>query len=433
MSDPAPVPTGATPDGHAVIVGAGLAGLRGAEAMRAAGFKGPLTIVGDEPYRPYDRPPLSKHVLAGLLPADVTRLPSDLGDEVDWRLGVGARSLDRAARKVHLTDGTVLAYDTLLIATGTRARPWIHRDEGSLPNVFTVRGRDDAAALRAALVAKPRRVAVIGAGFIGCEVAAVCRELGLPVCLIDSSPTPLGRVIGAAIGGLIGAVHQGWGVEMHLGIEVAHLEQAGGRLSGVQLKDGTRIEADVAVVALGAVRNTEWLEGSGLSADSGGVDCDEHGFVTDAFGNPDPRIAAAGDVARFPHPLYGGRRIALEHWGHAVAQAHHAGRLLAGEPSGASYAAVPNFWSTQGDMVVKSIGLTDGADAVAIVQGDPAERRFVALYGRAGRCIAAVSVDSARWLPAYGHWVETGAPFPPVDTATDRPLRKIEILDPGFA
>ncbi len=422
-----------TSDSHAVVVGGGLAGLRGAEAMRDAGFEGRLTIVGNEPHRPYDRPPLSKHVLTGLLPPDVTRLPSDLDGDVEWRLGVGAASLDRGARTLRLTDGTTLRYDALLIATGTRARPWIHPEEERLPGVFSIRSRDDAASLRAALVARPKRVVVIGAGFIGCEVAAVCRELDLPVCLIDPSPSPLGRVIGSAVGGLIGAVHEGWGVEMRLGAEVAHLEAKGGRFVGVRLKDGGRIEAQVAVVALGAVRNTEWLDGSGLSADSGGIDCDERGFVTDAFGQPDPRIAAAGDVARFPHPLYGGRRIALEHWGHAVAQARHAGRLLAGDASGPVYGAVPNFWSTQGDMVVKSVGLTEGADAVAIVQGDPAERRFVALYGRAGRCVAAVSVDSARWLPAYGHLIETAAPFPPAEAVTDRPSRKIDILDPGFA
>ena len=420
------MPADARPE-RIVVVGAGLAGLRGAEAIRAAGFRGSLTIVGNEPHRPYDRPPLSKHVLTGQVAADASQLPSSLGDDVTWRLSIGAETLDREARRLRLSNGETLPYDRLLIATGTRARPWIHADEAKLRNVFSIRSRDDAASLRATLAAKPKRVLVIGAGFIGCEVAAVCRELDLPVCLIDSSPSPLARALGHTIGAYIGEIHRGRGVDLRMGSEVAHLEHADGRATGARLKDGEVLSADVVVVALGAVRNTEWMTGSGLSADSGGVDCDDHGHVLDESGQPDRSIAAAGDVARFPHPLYGGRRVALEHWGHAVAQAEHAGRLLVGEDLPVPYAALPNFWSIQGDMVVKSAGLTDGADAVAIVQGDPADRRFVALYGRAGRCIAAVAVDSARWLPAYADKVASGAPFPPIDTATDRPLREPEI------
>jgi NADPH-dependent 2,4-dienoyl-CoA reductase/sulfur reductase-like enzyme len=430
---PSPEKPADTSAERAVIVGAGLAGLRGAEAMRKAGYRGSLIIVGDEPHPPYDRPPLSKHVLSGQLPAEASRLPSDLRGQAEWRLGVGATGLDREARVVRLSDGSSLPYDKLLIATGTRARPWVHPEEQRYGNVFTIRTRDDAAALRTALVAGPRAVVVIGAGFIGCEVAAVCRELGLAVSLVDPSPAPLGRVLGSTVGEMIGEIHRGRGVTMRFNEEVAHLEQAEGRVTGARLKDGTFIEADIVVVALGAVRNVEWLEGASLSADSGGIDCDEHGLVLDEAGTPDPRIAAAGDVARFPHPLYDGRRVALEHWGHAVAQAEHAGRLLAGAEPPLPYDALPNFWSVQGDMVVKSVGLTDGADGVAVVQGDPEARRFLAVYGRAGRCIAAVSVDSARWLPAYAEKVAAGAPFPPADPATDLPGREIVIRDPGFA
>ncbi|EIZ85838.1 FAD-dependent pyridine nucleotide-disulfide oxidoreductase [Methylobacterium sp. GXF4] len=416
-----------------IVAGAGLAALRGAEAMREAGFSGPLTIVGDEPYRPYDRPPLSKHVLTGETPADATTLPSSLGADVAWILGSAATRLDRAARTLHLADGRALPYDRLLIATGTRARPWPNPHEGRLSGVFTLRGRDDAAALRAALAARPRRVLVIGGGFIGCEVASLCRQLGLRATLVESGPTLLSRVLGSAVGGFIGAIHEGRGVDLRCGSEVEWLEGEDGRLVRAHLTDGTRIEADVAVIALGALRNTEWLDGSGLSADPGGVDCDAAGYVLDRDGQPDLRIAAAGDVARFPHPLYGGRRAALEHWSHAVAQGIHAGRLLAGVKPEVPYGALPTFWSTQGDVVVKSAGLTTGADAVAFTQGEPGSGRFVAVYGREGRCVAAVSVDSARWLPAHAELVATAAPFPPHGAAADRPARGITILAPGFA
>lgn len=416
---------------RALIVGAGLAALRGAEAMRAAGFSGALTIVGDEPYHPYDRPPLSKHVLTGATAADATTLPGSLGLDIDWQLGTAAARLDRETRTVHLADGRALPYDRLLIATGTRARPWPNPHEGGLEGVFTLRGRDDAAALRRALAAGPRRVLVIGGGFIGCEVASLCRQLGLPVTLVDPGPTPLARVLGSTVGAFIGAIHAGHGVELRCGGEVEWLEAEHGRLVRAHLVDGSRIDADVAVIALGALRNTEWLGGAGLSADPGGVDCDARGHVLDADGQPDARIAAAGDVARFPHPLYGGRRVALEHWGHAVAQGVHAGRLLAGAPPEAPYGALPTFWSTQGDRVVKSVGLTEGADAVAITQGDPAAGRFIALYGREGRCIAAVSVDSARWLPAHAELVASAAPFPPDGVATDRP-KGVAIFTPGL-
>ena len=415
-----------------IVVGAGLAALRGAEALRDAGFSGSLAIVGAEPYRPYDRPPLSKHVLTGEIAPDATTLPSSLDAGVDWHLGNPAVRLDREARAVHLADGYVLPYDRLLIATGTRARPWPNPHEGKLAGVFTLRGRDDAAALRAALVSGPKRVLVIGGGLIGCEVASACRHLDLPVTLVQPGPAPLGRALGRYIGAIVGAMHKARGVDMRLGGEVEWLEHANGRLVRAHLVDGSAIEADVAVMALGAVRNTEWLDGSGLSFDAGGVDCDDDGHVLDVDGRPDPPIAAAGDGARFPHPLFGGRRIAVEHWGHAVAQGMHAGRLLAGDKPERGYAALPAFWSSQAGVTIKSVGLADGADAMTIAQGDPASGRFVALYGRAGRCIAAVSVNSGRWLPAYAALISEGATFPPEGVATDR-AGSLKILASGLS
>ncbi|AWN43014.1 NAD(P)/FAD-dependent oxidoreductase [Methylobacterium durans] len=418
--------------GHAVVVGAALAGLRGAEALRRAGFSGPLTIVGAEPHPPYDRPPLSKHVLTGEVPADGTRLPNLVGLDAAWRLGAAATRLDRESRTIHLADGTALPYDRLLVATGTRARPWPNPHEGRLGGVHTIRNRDDAAALRAALRGRPKRVLIVGGGFIGCEVASACRSLDIPVTLVEPSPTPLARVLGTHLGAAVGALHESRGVELRSGAEVEWLEDDGaGHVARAHLAGGGSVEADVVVVALGAVRNTDWLAGSGLSADPGGLDCDARGHALDEAGQPDTAIAAAGDVARFPHPLYDGRRVALEHWGHAVAQAEHAGRLLAGRPAEAPYGALPTFWSTQGGLNIKSVGLTDGADGIVIAQGSPREGRFLALYGRAGRCIAAVSIDCARWLPAYAAMIEARAPFPPIRRGTDQP-GGLEILPPGW-
>ncbi|WP_313901902.1 FAD/NAD(P)-binding oxidoreductase [Methylobacterium sp. J-030] len=203
-----------------MVVGAGLAALRGAEAMRRAGYSGSLTIVGAEPYSPYDRPPLSKHVLTGHISADAMTLPSSLDGDVDWRLGSPADYLDRAAQVVHLADGSALSYDRRLIATGTRARPWPNPHEAKLVGVYSLRGRDDAVALRAALVARPKRVLVIGGGLIGCEVASACRQLGLPVTLVQPGPAPLGRALGRYIGGIVGAMHAVRGVDLRLGAEV---------------------------------------------------------------------------------------------------------------------------------------------------------------------------------------------------------------------
>jgi NADPH-dependent 2,4-dienoyl-CoA reductase/sulfur reductase-like enzyme len=416
---------------QAVIVGAALAGLRGAEAMRRAGFAGRLTIVGAEPHRPYDRPHLSKHMLTGEVTAEATALPNLVPLDAEWRLGTAATSLDRANRRLVLADGTTLPYDRLLIATGTRARPWPNPAEGRLRGVHTLRTRDDAAALRAALVAGPKRVLIIGGGFIGCEVASACRSLDLPVTIVEPGPVPLARVLGRHLGAVVAALHEARGVALRSGTKVERLEDDGtGRVVRAVLSDGESVEADLVVVALGAVRNTDWLEGSGLKADEGGVDCDEHGHVLDADGRPDPAVAAAGDVARFPHPLYDGRRVALEHWGHAVAHAEHAGRRLAGADPGPAYAEVPAFWSAQGGITIKSVGLTEGADALAIAQGDPKAGRFLAVYGARGRCIAAVSFDSGRWLPAYAEQIAARAPFPPIRGAADQ--GSLTILDPEF-
>ncbi|MDP4022497.1 FAD-dependent oxidoreductase [Methylobacterium sp. NEAU 140] len=415
-----------------VVVGASLAGLRGAEALRRGGYEGPLTIVGAEPHRPYDRPPLSKHVLAGELAADATGLPALAPLRARWRLGQPTVGLDRADRIVRLADGTRLAYDRLLVATGAEARPWPAPTGGTLTGVFTLRGRDDAAALRAALAAGPRRVLIVGAGLIGCEAASCCRDLGLAVTVVDPNPTPLARSLGTGIGGVIAACLRDAGVAFRPGTQVRAFEGDGaGHVVRARFADGGAIEADLVIAALGATRATGWLAGAGLRADAGGLTCDAACRALAADGTPCPDIYAAGDVARWPIPVYGGRLVSVEHWGNAVEQAGHAARnMLAGPDDQRPYAHLPAYWSSQFGINIKAVGLTDGADSVAVVQGSRASRRFLAVYGRAGQTIAAVSFDQARWLPAYADAILAGRPFPPIRDATDR--ARPESLAPGF-
>ncbi|WP_205820960.1 NAD(P)/FAD-dependent oxidoreductase [Methylobacterium nonmethylotrophicum] len=418
-------------DGTIVVAGASLAGLRGAEALRDRGFSGRLILVGDEPYRPYDRPPLSKHVLTGEVAPGATTLPGVGRLEAEWRLGTAAAGLDRAGRALRLADGTTLPFDRLLIATGARARPWPKADEARLAGVHTLRGRDDAAALAADLSARPGRVLILGAGFIGCEVASSLRAVGLPVTVADPGPAPLARALGTVVGGFVAGRMAAAGVDYRPGTRVTHLEGAGGRVRRARLEAGGTIQADLVVVALGALRNTGWLAGAGLDADEGGLSCDGACRVLDAAGRPDDAIFAAGDVARWPHPLYGGRPVALEHWGNAVAQAAHAARaMLDGPEAAGAYAELPAFWSSQFGLNIKSLGLIEGADAVAVAQGSPRTGRFLAVYGRAGRTVAAVSINAGRWLPAYEAPIRDGAAFPPITGAADQP--RLRSLPPGL-
>jgi NADPH-dependent 2,4-dienoyl-CoA reductase/sulfur reductase-like enzyme len=287
--------------GRIVIVGASLAGLRAAEALREEGFRGRLTIIGDEPYEPYDRPPLSKQVLRGWVPADHTKLPRMRAIDAEWRLGVAATGLDRATRQVLLADGQQVGYDRLLIATGVRARPWFNPEEAALDGVFTIRTRDDAAGLREALAARPGRVLVVGAGFIGSEVASVCRELDLDVTVAERGEAPLVGALGGVIGRIAAEMHRDHGVDLRTGVSVMSLKgDENGHVRSATLSDGTTLDVDVVVAALGSIRNVEWLEGSGLAAGQWGVGCDAgcrafdiHGVITDS-------VYVAGDGARAP-------------------------------------------------------------------------------------------------------------------------------------
>ena len=425
--------TSVVANGRVVIVGASLAGLRAAEALREEGFSGHLTIIGDEPYEPYDRPPLSKTVLTGWLPVEHTSLPRLRNVEAEWLLGMPAVGLDLSNRQVQLADGAQVGFDRLLIATGTRARPWPDAQQAALDGVFTVRTRDDSTQLRERLAAGPKRVLVIGAGFTGSEVASVCRELGLAVTVAERSPTPLAGALGQAAGAAAAQLQRQHGVDLRCNVTVLALEgDAQGRLRRVQLSDGDALEIDVAVVALGAVRNTEWLAGSGLAADARGVVCDGacRAFGTNAIVSD--AIFVAGDVARWPHPLYDGELIAVEHWGNAVEQAATAAHNMVCAPSDRrAHRPLPAFWSNQFGVNIKSIGLPTVADEVVVTQGIVAERRFVAAYGRKGRIVAAVSVNMPRWLPAYQELIEAGVPFPPQLYAADGKTEQ-RVVPAGF-
>src|SRR3989441_5361360 len=279
-----------------VVVGASLAGLRAAETLRDRGFDGELTLIGEEPHRPYDRPPLSKQVLQGTWEPEQTLFRRKGGYDalaLDMRLGVRATSVDLRARRVTLTDGTFADYDRLIIATGARVRTL----SGIAPRagLLVLRSLDDAITLRRELMNAPR-VAIVGAGVIGLEVAASCRARGLHVTVIESLPVPLSPVLGPAIFEMGAAMHRHHRVDPRT--RVAGTDVFGeSRVAGVALSDGSRIDADVVVVGIGVTPNTEWLEGSGLTLDNG--------IVCNGSGAAAPQVYAAGDVARGANRWHG--------------------------------------------------------------------------------------------------------------------------------
>ncbi|GGZ78382.1 pyridine nucleotide-disulfide oxidoreductase [Streptomyces subrutilus] len=420
--------------GRIVVVGASLAGLRAAETLREKGFAGTLTMIGDEPYEPYDRPPLSKQVLLGKAVADHTALPRRRRIDADWRLGVPATGLDMAERVVRLGDGTEVGYDRLLIATGVRARPWPNEEEGALGGVFVLRTRDDAVALERSLAAGPRRVLVIGAGFTGSEIASACRERGLPVTVAERADAPLVGALGGVIGAVAAEMHRENGVDLRTGVMVTGLEgDPSGRVRAAHLSDGSVVEADVVVVSLGAMRNTEWLAGSGLGAGPRGIACDAGCRAFDVRGIVTDDVYVAGDVARSPHALFGYQFLSLEHWGNAVAQAETAAHNMLSESSDRRpHLWVPAFWSSQFGVNVKSVGVPSMGTEIMIAQGSRDERRFTGVYGYQGRVIGAVTFDQCRWLPFYQRMIETTAPFPLEFPTVDRRSEGNKPMDADF-
>ncbi|HXA88705.1 MAG TPA: FAD-dependent oxidoreductase [Mycobacterium sp.] len=409
--------------GRIVIVGASLAGLRAAEALREEGFRGQLMIIGDEPGEPYDRPPLSKQVLAGWVPADHTKLPRLREVDAHWRLGVAATALDRANQLVRLADGSEVVGDRLLIATGVRSRKWPNAEEAALEGVHTLRTSGDAARLQFALAARPRRVLIIGSGFIGSEVASVCRELGLEVTVTERGPAPLCGALGGVIGAVAAEMQCAAGVDLRTGVSVLALEgDAGGHVRRAQLSDGSRLDVDVVVTSLGSIRNVEWLDGAGLAAGFWGVGCDAGGRAFDINGLVTNHIYVAGDIARAPHVLYDYEFLAMEHWDNAVLGARVAAHnMVCDEVSRWAHLLIPQFWSGQFGVNIKSVGVPSFGDEIVFTQGSVKQRRFAAAYGRRGRIVGAVTFNHGKWIDYYRDQIAQSGPFPPHPPGFDFP------------
>jgi 3-phenylpropionate/trans-cinnamate dioxygenase ferredoxin reductase subunit len=394
------------PSSTVAVVGASLAGLRAAETLRAEGHTGPIVLIGAEPHLPYDRPPLSKQFLAGTWGLDRVLLrPSEkisaLG--LDLRLGHRAESLDLEGHALELDDGSRLVFDGLVLATGAQPRP--------LPGpvapagVHLLRTLEDSLAIGRAARQDGARVVVVGAGLIGSEVAATCRGLGARVTVVEALEQPVARVLGLAMGAVCGALHTDHDVELltSVGVGTLRARPDGVGIGAVELDDGRVLDADVVVVGIGVVPATAWLEGSGLEI--------ANGVVADATLHVADDVVVAGDMARwFDQGV--GAHIRIEHWTNAAEQGVAAARsLLAGRADASAYVPVPYFWSDQYDVKIQVIGHPGPDDEVVVVEGSVPERRFVAVYGRAGRFTAALGFSRPRQLMGYRPLLEAGASF----------------------
>jgi NADPH-dependent 2,4-dienoyl-CoA reductase/sulfur reductase-like enzyme len=353
-----------------VIVGASLAGLRCAQALRAKGFDGTISLYGDERARPYDRPPLSKQVLAGTWEPERIELADDATYEklaLDLHLGTHVSSVD-----------DVGDHDALVIATGARPR----RITGGVE----LRTIDDALALRHRLATGSPRVVVVGAGFIGAEVAATARGYGCEVTVLEALPQPLSRALGEEVGAALGRLHEAKGVTLRCGVGVSHIDG-----ESVHLADGEAVPRDIVVVGIGVIPNTEWLEGSGAETDNGVV-CDENLAVVGL-----PNAWAAGDVARWPHPKYGDVRI--EHWTNAVEQGQHVAGCILGEVK--PFATVPFVWSDQYEHRIQIVGRPAPTDDIRVVHGSLDAPPWAVEHVRDGDVVGVTGVDAVKVVMPY--------------------------------
>jgi 3-phenylpropionate/trans-cinnamate dioxygenase ferredoxin reductase component len=369
------------PETH-VIAGAGLAGAKAAEALRAEGFEGRIVLVGDEPEPPYERPPLSKDYLRGESPREQARVHEEgfyADHDIELLTGTTVTDLNAGARDVTLATGERLGYDRLLLATGSEPRR-LSVPGAELDGVHHLRTFADSDAIAAALQPGARAV-IAGGGWIGMEVAASARQKGLDVTIVELEDVPLSRALGREAGLIYARLHREHGVQLHTGVAVARVEGSG-RVERVVLADGRALDTDLLVCGLGAIPRTELAQRAGLAV--------ENGVVTDAsLQTSDPHVFAAGDIANAEHPFYG-RRVRVEHWANALNQPEVAARAMLGKP--ATYDKLPYFFSDQYDAGMEYRGLAIGADAFEI-DGDAEAYEFVAYWRREGRTIAAMNVN----------------------------------------
>jgi len=401
--------------GRVVVAGASLGGLRAAEQLRAAGWTGAVTVIGDEPHLPYNRPPLSKGVLAGKETFESLAFsPRASTSDVEWRLGAPVASARLRERVVVTRDGTELAFDGLVVATGLRPRRLrCPGPSGPGSGRHTVRTRADTEALRDELARPGVRVVVIGAGFIGCEVAATAVGLGITeVTVVDVEPLPMLRPLGGLLARSLRRRHEARGVRFALGAGVAAFaweRDATGadRVTGVVLGDGTLLAADVVVESVGAVPNTEWLDGNGLDL-SDGVRTDDQLRVGGL-----PYVVAVGDVARFPNARYDGVPRRVEHWSLPGDMARHAAKVLVGhlthtETQVAPFAPLPSFWSDQHEFRLQSFGAPDlGTGDVRVLEGDPdgdPERDVLLGYHTGGQLVGVVALGGPAIVAAAARY-----------------------------
>jgi 3-phenylpropionate/trans-cinnamate dioxygenase ferredoxin reductase subunit len=371
------------PEQH-VIIGGGLAGAKAAEALRGEGFDGRVILVGSEDELPYERPPLSKEYLRGEAPREKARV-HELGfydeNDVELRTGTTVERIDTARQEVELAGGgEPLKYDRLLLATGAEPRR-LSLPGADLDGVLYLRDLADADTIAARLARGSGRVVVIGAGWIGSEVAASARQKGLDVTLVEMADVPLERVLGREVGAIYAGIHRDHGVELHTGARLEAFEGAG-RVERVRLAGGAALDCDFVVVGVGVEPRTELAERAGLAVGDGIL-------VSKRLETSVEGVFAAGDVANAYHPFYE-RKLRVEHWANALNQPATAARAMLGKP--ASYERLPYFFSDQYDVGMEYTGYAAEWDEV-VLRGDPAAREFIAFWLKDGRVLAGMNVN----------------------------------------